>query len=110
MSLELQQQKGTARPGRRLTLLSEVDTSIYAKGTTPAFDPVELDVDTEARGIVRGLKHLPAYSGEWQFHVGRLENEIRLIERNVARGYGDAWYGFRLSVLRRALELLGVAA
>lgn len=86
--------------------MSEVDHSVYAKGTTPAFAPVEMTVEDEARGIARRVNE--SKGGEREYNIGILANEIRILERNIANGYSG--WGFRLSVLRRALELLGVAA
>jgi hypothetical protein len=57
--------KSKKGPGSEMIVLSEVNASIYAKGTTPALDPVELSVEEEAQGFARRLKTLQG--GERQF-------------------------------------------
>jgi hypothetical protein len=82
-----------------------VDESVYIKGQTPAVaEPVVLTVEEEARGLYRRI--LKSEGGERQHNIGALHSELRIIQRNKSWGYSG--WGFRESVLRRALELLGV--
>jgi hypothetical protein len=88
-----------------MIVLSEVNASIYAKGTTPALDPVELSVEEEAQGFARRLKTLQG--GERQFNVSKVHAELRILLKNQERGYSG--WEFRIAVLRRTLELVRVA-
>lgn len=88
-----------------MVVLSEVDATIYAKGAVGAANPVEMTVEEEAQGLARRIK--PLSGGERMYHVGKLEAELRTLSKNQARGY-TGWE-FRIAVLRRTLELVGVS-
>jgi hypothetical protein len=87
-----------------MIVLSEVDASIYAKGTTPAFGPIELSVEEEAQGLARRIRK--SEGGEREYNVGVLLAELRVISRNKSNGYSG--WEFRESVVKRTLALLGV--
>jgi hypothetical protein len=84
-----------------------VDTPVnkerYAKSTVPAADPVVLTVEEEAQGLARRIRK--SEGGERQHNMAVLNNELRTLERNTANGYSG--WGFRIQVIKRALELLG---
>jgi len=42
-----------------MTLMSEVDASVYAKGTVPAIDPAPIDMDDEIAARARKIRALP---------------------------------------------------
>jgi hypothetical protein len=88
-----------------MIVLSEVDASVYAKSTRPAIDSgVTLTVEDEARGLYRRI--LKSEGGERQNNIGALHSELRILRRNQSQGYRG--WEFRVSVLERTLELLGV--
>jgi hypothetical protein len=56
--------------------MSEVDASVYAKGTVPALEPVELSVEEEAQGLARRIRKTEG--GEREYIVGVLLTPERL--------------------------------
>jgi len=83
-----------------------VDESVYAKGQTPAItDPVMLTVEEEAQGLYRRI--LKSDGGERQHNVAALQSEMQILRRNQSKGYSG--WEFRIQVLKRTLELLGVS-
>jgi hypothetical protein len=84
-----------------------VDHERY-KGHTPAVaDPVVLTVEEEAQGLARRIRR--SDGGEYQHNLGAIMSELRILQRNVAKGYADTSNLFRIAVLEKTLELLGVA-
>lgn len=57
----------------------------YAKGRTPAAEPVELTVEEESQGLARRIN--ATHGGEKHFNVGKVVAEIRTLERNIENGY-----------------------
>jgi hypothetical protein len=101
MSLELQQRKGTAQPGRRLTLLSDVDASVYAKAQTPAIEQPAMDVDAEIAARVSKIRRL--YPSDRYRTLGEIAARMKTMERNIERGYTE-WQA-PLEIERRVYEL-----
>ena len=78
------------------------------KAHAPALDPAPLQVEEEATGRANGIRKTS--TGEQQYHVAKLQGELQVLLRNVENGYADGYTGFRIAVVKRTLELLGVAA
>ena len=79
--------------------------AVYAKARTPAIDPSvhNVSIEDEAQGLARRIRS--SNGGERQYNLSVLNSELRTLERNVANGY-TGW-GFRIAVIKRALELIG---
>jgi hypothetical protein len=84
----------------------DVDRDIYARGTVPARDAHTIYVEDEAQGLARRIR--ATSGGEREFNIGRLASELRTLRHNQANGYSG--WEFRIKVLQRTLELLGVQA
>lgn len=85
-----------------------VDHAVYAKATRPAVEPPTLTVEEEAAGLARRIR--ASNGGERQHNLAVLNSEIRTLERNISLGYADDYNRFRIAVLKRTLNLLGVPA
>lgn len=77
----------------------------YAKGSVPAIDSTPLEVEAEAQGIYSRLRDLTGSHRE--HNIGIMQARLKVLQKNIANGYADAYTGFEIAKTRRVLELLG---
>lgn len=84
-----------------------MDKERYAKARTPAIDPSvhSVSVEDEAQALARKIR--ATNGGHREHNLAALNGELRTLERNIANGYPDPIWGFRIEVIKRALELVG---
>jgi hypothetical protein len=101
LSTKLIAVKKQARTLERLTLLSDVNADIYAKGRTPAIEQEPTDLEQEIQARARKIRAMPV--GERIYAQGSISGRIRTMEKNIERGYSE-WVP-QLEAEKRVLEL-----